>query len=733
MHPILLRQLRRLGLDAGIPPSAGQWAGFLERASHTYAQADQDRYTVERSLEISSKEMQELYESLRHSSAALAAESNRLGAIITSLTSGLAVLDAGGRVVMVNPAAVHMGGRSPADVLGRQLSDLFRIHLEALDDDDDPGEDVTATLVPGRSVQNQNGVLVCHDGRKVPVSFSLLHIDREAASAEAVLVVRDITEAKQAEELIRARDAAEAANRTKSEFLANMSHEIRTPMHGVIGMTDLLLGTELSGVQRDYAATVRDSACNLLVLVNDILDFSKIEAGELAIDVVELDLVAFVHGTLALLRESAHHKDLELVIDEASDLPATILADPVRLRRILLNLVGNAIKFTAKGEVIVRVSCRSLCPTGGSIRFEVQDSGIGIERHVLPRLFTVFSQADGSTTRRYGGTGLGLALCKRLVELMSGQIGVESTPGQGSTFWFTMPMAIGAAAPRALSRRSVVVVGERTPARLVLERQLARAGVRATAAISVREALGHLRAAYAEGGIPPAILVDVTTVGVDVDALVHAVRTDPAIKAMPLIALTTCVQQIVVGPMGFDASLVKPVCTADLLAALDASDGGARPAALPMPLPAVVATLAEASAQGATNAEPQKRILLAEDNIVNQKIAQAQLVRLGYLVDAFPNGREAVEGFQRTHYDLVLMDCQMPEMDGFEATASIRRLESGGRHIPIVALTANAMPGDRERCLSAGMDDYIAKPSRIDELDRVIGLWTRVVVPTSHA
>jgi PAS domain S-box-containing protein len=724
MHPILSRQLRKAGLDAGLAPTAEQWAAFLERTSLAYSLADQDRYTVERSLEISSKEMQELYESLRRSSAALEAESDRLGAVITSLTSGLAVLDADGRVTMVNPAGLGLGKCSAADVLGRPLSDLFRIHAGGPDQQDGL-EDVTDTLARGRAFVHAIGTLVQRDGSSVPISFSLLHINREGAPPEAVVVVRDTTSAKLAEEeLIRARDAAEAANRTKSEFLANMSHEIRTPMNGVIGMTDLLLLTELSDVQREYATMLGDSARNLLVIVNDVLDFSKIEAGKLAINVVELELALFVDDTVALLREPAHRKGLDLVIDEDGDLPAAIVSDPVRLRQILVNLVGNAIKFTDNGAVTIRVSCQRSGPSGSGIRFEVQDSGIGIERDVLPRLFTQFSQADGSTTRRYGGTGLGLALCKRFVELMSGQIGVDSTLGKGSTFWFTIPMVIGEIAPLAESGRSALLVAGRTPARLVFERQLARAGVDSTVVGSVQEALAQLRTACARGASLPAVLVDVTTVGEEADALVRAVRTDARLRGTSLIALTTCVQQLAAGTAGFDLTLVKPVRGADLRAALQASAAGRSAVAGPSPPVASAIPPIDRPAAGAHDADRRLRILLAEDNVVNQRIAQAQLKRLGFLVDTFANGRGAVEAFSKTHYDLVLMDCQMPEMDGFEATTFIRGLESAGQRIPIVALTANAMHGDRERCVNAGMDDYLTKPTEIAELGRVIEQWT---------
>jgi two-component system, sensor histidine kinase and response regulator len=694
-------------------------------------EAESGRQTAQRLMQ----DQRSANEALERATTALSASEVFLKSLVENLPVSVYRKDIEGRFIFANHRFCEFKGRPLTEILGKTNFDIDPPELAQKYQEID--NVLIETRLPFEAEEirvHPNGEERWHRIMKIPV------LDNNGQVVATQGMFWDTTAAKLSELNLKvAKEAAESAARAKSEFLAKMSHEIRTPMNGVIGMTGLLLDTDMTLQQREFAETIRFSGETLLSIINDILDFSKIEAGKMTIEVVDFDLVKTVETTLDILAARAFSKGVELISSVSPEIPSRLRGDPGRLRQIFLNLLDNAIKFTEKGEVVALVSKKSESASDALLKFSVRDTGVGIEPEAQGRLFEAFSQADTSTTRRYGGSGLGLVIAKRLVEMMDGEIGVDSKPGEGSTFWFTVRLEKQTTFAREefdgdLSALRALVVDDNATTRQILCHQILAWKMHPAGVAGGPEALQKLREAARQGRPFDVAILDVQMPGMDGLELARAIKADASIAETRLVMLTSLGQSGSAEELKracVDTCLVKPVkqsrlfdCLVNAVGKAAASDPGAHNGHSDF----------SAGIVRERGRLEKTRILLAEDNSTNQRVALGQLKKLGYHADVVSNGIEVQEALRSAHYDIILMDCQMPEMDGYQVTRAIRIWEqssvpSTDRKSPvhIVAITANALHGDREKCLAVGMNDYLSKPIRLSELEAVFDRWKRSI------
>ena len=624
------------------------------------------------------------------------------------------IKQADGRYIYANELMNRTFATPGKDVLGLSDADLLPPDIaESIRAND---EEVLHT---GRSMQVIESAPTADDQVRHFLTYKFPVNAADGATYVGGMAI-DLTERISLErDLATARDAALDSARQKSQFLANMSHEIRTPMNGVIGLLGVLLDTELNADQKDLAQTARSSAESLLTIINDILDFSKIEAGKLDFEVLEFDVRSTCETTIELLADAARRKSLEIGYVLDPDIPKVLRGDSGRLRQILLNLIGNAIKFTERGGVLIQIEREADCGDSVVLRFRITDTGVGIAQSTREQLFRPFSQGDASTTRRFGGTGLGLAISKQLVQMMQGEISVESEPGCGSTFSVTAQFACSDRAAAtdvgpASSGPHVLVIDDSTTTRQMVALQLTAWRLSNDSADDAFTALAMLREANAAGTPYDIVISDLQMPQIDGMSLARLVKNNPDLGSPRFVLITASAESLDAGQLksnGVATYLRKPVKQEHLFSALFGKSMTQLPAAVPQP------------ERPAAPLRSSHRILVVDDNVVNQKVALRQLQKLGFAAEAVGNGIEALDALGRIAYDLVLMDCQMPEMDGYEAATELRRREEDSKRTPLIALTASASEADRSRCLAAGMDDFLAKPVRESDLAAMLQRW----------
>jgi len=659
----------------------------------------------------------QMLESLQLSQRQNQQTEERYRAFMNNIPAVATIKDREGRVLYINEPMARTFKIKLEDVRGKKLADWIPEAAEVIQAHDQE------VLFEKRVLQFEEVVKTPDGVRRHWLSLRFPIEEPDGQILIGVVGV-DITDRKQAEvALQQAKDMAEAANRAKSEFLANMSHEIRTPLNGVVGMTELALGTDLTSEQQEYLETVKLSADSLLTVINDILDFSKIEAGKIDLEMIDFDVREALEMTMKTLAFRAHEKGIELLCDFAPEIPIAIRGDSTRLRQVVINLVGNAIKFTEKGEVVLKLCLVPGEAGGRALQFTVSDTGVGIPPGKQKSIFDPFTQADSSTTRKYGGTGLGLSISIRLVQMMGGKMWVESEPGVGTNFHFTLPLipavhTVGTTPePHSdlFSGVRVLVVDDNRTNRKILEVMLKRWEMIPTSVEGGAEAIVELLAASAQGAQYELIICDLLMPEMDGFSFVERVREKPEPSTAKIMLLTSAGRRGDAArceELGIAAYVMKPVRQSELHEVISRILGAPQ---------GVQPLITRYSLAGARVAKGSLRVLVAEDNLVNQQLAARLLEKRGHDVKVVANGRAALDALDQRTYDLVLMDVQMPEMDGFEATTKIRAAEKQtGLHVPIIALTAHAMKGDRERCLQTGMDSYLAKPIRAQELDEIL-------------
>jgi PAS domain S-box-containing protein len=722
--------LRRDGYAGfqGLPVSSRDEIGLLTRSFNSMAGEVRGQHETletrvkERTQEITSantKLADEVGERKR-AEEALRESGELVVLLLDSIPEAIYGIDANGNCTFCNPSFLRLlGYQDSKELLGKNVH--AEIHHTRPDGTAYPVQEchIYEAFRTGQGTHVDDEVFWRKDGTSFPAEYWSRPLHRGEELIGTVVTFVDVTQRRQAEQALRdAKEAAEAANQAKSTFLATMSHEIRTPMNGILGMTELVLDTDLTREQRDNLGLVRLSAESLLTVINDILDFSKIEAGKLEIESIPFDLRESLGETMRALGFRAHQKGLELVYEVQPDVPEAILGDPGRIRQILVNLIGNSIKFTERGEILLSVTQEEESSEIVWLHFAVKDTGVGVPADKQEQIFEAFSQADGSMARKYGGSGLGLTICTRLVGMMGGRIWVESQPGQGSTFHFTLRLAIQSAPaarsapvqPEELRNLPVLIVDDNFTNRRVLQGMLNRWGMRPTTVEGGRTALQALEIAKSTGRSFPLILLDGQMPEMDGFSLAERIQKDPELVGAAIMMLTSAGHAGDAArcrELGIAAYLVKPVRQGELLDSI-------RQVLQKTPKQEAVPLVTRHTLRETQN---RARILLAEDNAINQTLAVRLLEKRGYAVTVAGDGQAALKALEKDCFDLVLMDIQMPGMDGFEATSAIRAKEQRvGGHIPIVAMTAHALKGDQERCIAAGMDGYVSKPIRTSEL-----------------